>query len=251
MTHSPSKTVSFTKDPSGAAAFDLDKVRETNPDLAKKADKAGLALSKRDLSGVRAQVVVVLDHSGSMSADYQNGSVQTLVERALGFALQVDVDGEVPVIPFDGRVWPTVDVNVNNYADVVNREIYKKNQMGSTNLTLALEEVRKLAEKTDAPLFAIVITDGNPDNKSTATAKVVELAGYPVFLKFLALREVSYLSELDDLDASKRLLDNVDAKPEAGSGQNLLTATDLEFAEAMVDEWDSWIADATKANVLS
>lgn len=248
---SPAKSVSLTKDPSGAPAVDLVKVREQHPDLAKKADKAGVALGKKDLAGIRAQAVVVLDHSGSMSAEYQNGSVQTLVERALGFALQIDVDGEIPVIPFDSKVWPTVDVNVGNYTDVVNREIYKRNQMGSTNLTSALEEVRKLAEKTDAPLFAIVITDGNPDNKATATAKVVELAGYPVFLKFLALREVPYLSELDDLDASKRLVDNVDAKPENGSGQNLLTATDLEFAEAMVDEWDTWIADATKANILS
>lgn len=243
------RTVTLTKDASGTPAADLTKVRETSPELAKFADKAGIALSKRDLSGIRAQVVLLLDRSGSMRGDYASGAVQKLVERALGFSLQVDADGIVPVIPFDDRVWPSVDVTQANFSTIVASSLYS-DQMGSTNLAGALAQVEALANDADEPLFVIIATDGNPDHQPSATQMVCKLAGYPAFLKFLALREVPYLSQLDDLGDDVRLLDNVDAKPEKGSGLNLLTCSDAEFADAMVDEWDTWITAATAAGVL-
>ncbi len=246
----PTRTVVLQKDPAGAPAVDQTKVREANPKLADIAGKAGIALSKRDLSGIRAQVVALVDHSGSMHADYASGGVATLVERALGFALQVDVDGKIPVIPFDSRVWPSIEVTQTNFSTVVADSVWKPNEMGSTNLAAALEVVKEMADGSDQPIFLVVATDGNPDNKSATTKVVCELAGYPVFIKFLALREVDYLSELDDLDGTKRLLDNVDAKPEKGSGLNLLTCTDSQFVDAMADEWNTWVTAALAAGVL-
>lgn len=246
----PARTINLTKDPGGASAINLSKVREDgHVDLAKRADKAGIALSKRGLAGIRAQAVLVLDHSGSMYNDYANGKVQTLVERVLGFALQIDVDGTVPVIPFDSRVRPSVDVTVGNYSDAVNKQIWKQSQMGTTNLAAALEAVRDLAKVTDEPIFCAVVTDGSPDDRTAATKLVCELAGYPVFLKFLALDHVAYLDELDD-NPGPRLLDNVDSKPDA-DGPAILDMTDLQFADAMATEWDSWIEAATKAGVLA
>jgi hypothetical protein len=246
----PARTVNLVKDPTGAPAVNLTKVRDAgHVDLAKRADKAGLALSKRGLAGIRAQALLVLDHSGSMRADYASGAVQTLVERALGFALQIDVDGTVPVLPFDSHVWPTVDVTVANYAGAVDRDIWRRNQMGSTNLAAAMQTVKASAETTDAPIFCIVVTDGEPDNRAATTNAVCELARYPVFVKFLAVAPVAYLNELDDLGNDRRLLDNVDAKP-SSPALNLRTCTDAQFADAMVDEWDTWIAVATKAGVL-
>lgn len=243
-----SRSIKLTKDPAGSSAINLSKVRDAGHlDLAKRADKAGIALSKRGLAGIRAQAVLVLDHSGSMAYDYQNGKVQTLVERVLGFALQIDVDGTVPVIPFDSRVLPTVDVTVDNYQNVVDQQIWQPRNMGTTDLARALHEVRKLAAKTDEPIFCAVVTDGNPDSRQATTDVVVELAGYPVFIKFLAIRDVPYLNELDDMTPDVRLLDNVDTK----AFPNLDMVTDLAFAEAMADEWDSWIDAATKAGVLA
>lgn len=248
--------ISLVKDPSGAPAVDLTKLRDTHPSLVKRAEKAGISLSKRGLDGIRAQAVVILDHSGSMLDDYANGTVQTLVERALGFALQIDADGTVPVIPFDYGVRPAVDVTVSNYAGVVDRDIWQRYDMGSTNLAAALTALMDMATKADAPIFAIVICDGSPDSKEATTKVVCELAGYPVFLKFLAIKPVDYLQDLDDLPSGKggvfrrggsRLLDNVDAKfiPDPAG------MSDLAFADAMTDEWDSWIEAATAAGVLS
>lgn len=244
----PARTIHLTKDPTGGSAINLSKVRDAGHiDLAKRADKAGLALSKRGLAGIRAQAVLVLDHSGSMYNDYANGKVQTLVERVLGFALQIDVDGTAPVIPFDSHVWPTVDVTVNNYSGIVDQKIWKQDRMGSTDLAKALAVVREMAKTTNEPIFCAVVTDGSPDSKAATTAIVCELAGYPVFLKFLAIRDVPYLQELDDLGDDRRLLDNVDAK----FFNDPASVSDLEFADAMADEWDGWVAAATKAGVLT
>lgn len=242
----PARTVNLVKDAAGASAVNLSKVRDAGHiDLAKRADKAGIALSKRGLAGIRAQAVLVLDHSGSMHSDYANGKVQTLVERVLGFSLQIDVDGTVPVIPFDSRVLPAVDVTVDNYEGVVDRHIWNS-RMGTTNLAAALEVVRGMAQAATEPMFCAVVTDGSPDSKPAATNLVVDLARYPVFLKFLAIREVPYLAELDDMSPDLRLLDNVDAKffdDPAGM-------TDLAFADAMADEWESWIAAAQAAGII-
>jgi hypothetical protein len=244
-------SVSFTKDPSGAPAVDLKKVHEAgHVDLAKAAEKAGFALSKRDLAGMRAQVLVVLDESGSMRHDYESGAVQKLLQRCLGFALQVDADGTVPVIPFADNVWKTVEVTQANFATVVQEKLYRPGDMGLTNLTEALERVKDAAAQTDMPLFVIILTDGSPNHKPSATQLVCELAGYPAFLKFVALRPVDYLSELDDLPNSRRLLDNVDSKPEVGTNLDLLNCSDAEFADALADEWDTWVKAATAAGVL-
>lgn len=241
------KTVTLTKDPTGAPAVDLTKLSAEHVNLTKRAQKAGISLSKRGLDGIRAQAVLILDHSGSMWSDYNSGTVQTLVERALGFAMQIDVDGEIPVIAFDSQVWPAVDVNVGNYQDVVNREVWRRQKMGSTDLAAALTQLQEMAKTTDAPIFAIIVTDGAPDSRPKATKVVCELAKYPVFLKFLAIQPVDYLQTLDDLGPSKRLIDNADAKfidDPAG-------ISDLAFADAMVDEWDTWIGAATNAGLLT
>lgn len=244
----PARTVNMVKDASGGSAVNLSKVRDAGHiDLAKRADKAGIALSKRGLAGIRAQAVLVLDHSGSMHGDYANGKVQTLVERVLGFALQVDVDGTVPVIPFDSRVLPTVEVTVDNYRGVVNDRIWRGRDMGSTDLTRALQVVRDMAKATTEPIFCTVVTDGNPNDRHSTTELVVDLARYPVFVKFLAIRDVPYLNELDDMSPDRRLLDNVDAK----SFDDPSGVSDLAFADAMADEWDTWVAAAKKAGVLA
>lgn len=241
--------VSFVKDDKGAPAVDLAKVEATNPDLAKIAHKAGIALGKRNLSGIRAKVKVLLDHSLSMLDDYQSGKVQKLLTRCLGFSLQVDSDGTIPVVPFDSRVWPEVEVTQDNFSTAATA-IWKPNNMGSTNLAGALATIKQDAETSDEIQFVIVLTDGNPDNQDAATAVVCELANYAVLLKFLALRPVTYLSTLDDLPSTMRRVDNVDTKPSTDYPINLLECSDAEFVDALADEWDSWIQEATAAGII-
>lgn len=235
-----------------ASAIDLAKVREAGHiNLAKAGDAAQAALARRGLLGIRAEAITVLDHSKSMWADYNSGGVTVLTTRTLGFTLPFDADGKVPVIPFDSRVHLPITATMANHATVVRDQIWRPSHMGSTNLTGALEAVRDIAAKTTVPLYAAILTDGEPDDEKSAMKVVCDLARYPVFLKFLALRPVEFLSTLDTLGDSKRLLDNCNAKPDRGSTLNLLSCTDEQFQEAMADEWDQWIVRASRAGVLT
>ena len=241
--------VRIVRDDTGRPAVDLGKIQEAgHVSLVKKADAVGLALGLRGLRGIRANVITVLDRSGSMYRDYASGAVQQLVERALGFALQVDVDGMIPVIGFADDADAPVDVTVANYQGVIGRDIAMP--YGTTNMTAAMAVVRQYAEVTDLPLIVIVVADGGPDDPASTTRAFCELAAYPVFFKLLAVRPVDYFATLDDLGGDRRLLDNVDAKPERG-GKDLLAMDDTEFATAMVDEFEAWITLATAAGVLA
>jgi hypothetical protein len=69
-------------------------------------------------------------------------------------------------------------------------------------------------------------------------------------VKFLSVRPVDYLQELDDLEKKSpgaRLLDNFDTKdvPDPAG------LSDLQFAELMTDELDGWIQEATRKGVLA
>lgn len=240
------KTVKLTKD--SAPVVNYDDVAHHSVDLAKSSARANICLSKKDLFGIRAQVVLILDYSGSMERDYREGTIQKIVDRALAFGLQVDVDGTIPVIPFSSSLHPTVQVDIYNYQGVVQREIMKA-RMGSTNLTAALIKLKEMAAETKVPIFAFVVGDGDPDDKRTAEYQVCDLAGYPVFLKFLAIRPVDWLEELEDLENRKpgsRLLDNVDTKFIPAINH----VGDVEFFDMMVDEWGTWIKAAQEAGVL-
>jgi hypothetical protein len=248
-------TVNSIKDPNGGPAVDLSKHRADHPDLVKRADKAGLALSKRGLDGIRGEAVLLLDHSGSMRPDYKSGLVQMLVERFLAFALQIDVDGKIPVIPFDGKLHlagnrltgrrPHV-VTMENYRGVVDRDLWKPSEMGSTVMSAPLEYVADMArDLREGWLFVGLIGDGspNPEDKRKTTQAAIDISPLPLFLKFLAIRPVGYLQDLDDLEVPKvRPVDNIDAKfisDPAGM-------SDLAFADAMLDELDTWVRTVSR-----
>jgi len=255
----PARTINLVKDPTGAPAVNLAKMREAGHiDLVKHAEKAGISLSRRNLGGLRGAVRLYVDHSASMefpnARDYSNGNVQRLVERALGYAFQLDSDGQIPVIAFDSGLYPEVIVDQSNYEGVVERKIWRKGKMRGTEYAPVLEDLLAEAKTTTEPIFAIIVTDGSPSDRGKSTRLICELANYPVQIKFLAIREADYLKTLDDLEERRpnaRLLDNVDAKFFDGEDcPTLAEITDLQFADAMADEIDTWVEEAIAKGVL-
>lgn len=239
------KTVTLRKET--GAAISLEKIQAiNNVDLTKRYQKAGFALSKFGMDGARANVVMLLDFSGSMYGDYQNGTVQKIVERALAFAANIDDDGQMPIIPFDNTIHPVINADLSNFAGIINRELFDGRSMGGTQMAAPLNMVKQFAEESEDPIYLIVVGDGSPWDAEQTKRAVIELANYPVFIKFLSVRPVDFLDELDDLDDTQRLLDNVDSK----SIQNPDSLTDMELAEIMADEWLSWTVAATAKGVL-
>lgn len=247
------RSVPYVQDSRGTSATDLVSLEKSgHVSLAKRAHDAGFSLNKRGLAGIRAEGLLIVDHSGSMSGDYYSGAVQTLAERFLAFVLQFDVDGQVPIVAFDDAVYPEVVATVNNYQGIINREV-RKDYMGGTNLVPMLEYLLEKAKTTESPLFAAIVSDGDNSNRRNddkTEELFYELSRYPVFIKPLLVRPVEFFRKLDDYRGPKRLLDNVNTQASTRE-RNLLTCDDATFSEAAAEEWDVWVEAAKAADVLS
>ncbi len=249
-TMTAARTIRLAAPDTTAAQVNLDKADAGgHVSLVKQAQSVGDQLQKRGLLGMHAEPWLLLDRSGSMSGHYASGAVQAIVERALAFALLTSPTGTVNVLGFGSGVTKVVKVTQDNYRGVVGRDIPPPG-WDTTNLTAALDVVAARAKVADLPMFVTVVADGGADNEATATRLFCDLSRYPVYLKLLSVIPVPYFATLDDLDGTRRLLDNIDAKPERG-GTSLLRMDDDEFAEALTDEWDSWVKAATAAGVLA
>lgn len=216
-------------------------------DMMKKVEASKISLQKKSLTGYKMAVRAYIDSSGSMSSFYHNGIVQQLTERALGFTLAIDTDGEIPVATFGYNHVHRANVNLTNYQGVVNREKFYDG--GSTNLSASLEDLLKAAKKTREPIYALIVTDGAPNDRKDVARRVTELAKYKVFIKILVVGTDSdawsYVSSLDDMTVG-RLIDNVDAQ----RVNDPSALTDQQFADIMVEELDTWFITANNANIL-
>jgi hypothetical protein len=99
-------------------AISLDKVPAGLVNLTK---TAAVSLEKSGLTGQRAAVYLVLDHSGSMRRFYADGSVQRLAEQTLALSVNLDDDGNVPVGYFSDQAEAMLDVRLDNYQGVIDR----------------------------------------------------------------------------------------------------------------------------------
>ncbi len=267
-------------------AADADAQHGTGGLLTKKVDAAAKSLMANKVNpNQQWQVVAVVDRSGSMRDEYNSGAVQNAIDIALGFALIVDDDGNVPTVFFDDRL-ETHTIDTGNFHGFLNK--YGIRARNTTDLTSALHEVAKITGNGDLfsggggmfrrgggtkptvkhmqmPAYAIVITDGVPNDTGSATDAIRALSYRGIFLKFIYVGDVSvdrsgeprdpglrFLMSLDDdipvgvpYERGGRLIDNVDVKP-LGS---MMGASDGVIYDAMFDEVSTWTA-AAKANQL-
>jgi len=117
--------------------------------------------------------------------------------------------------------------------------------MGGTRLAPALQVVLDMARAATSPIFLTIVTDDDPADRTEVIRLLKELKKYAVFVKVLTLVRAPFWDRMDDLEVPG-LIDNLDAKritDPAGM-------SDLDFADAMVCEWDSWIDLATRAGIL-
>ena len=152
-------------------------------------------LVERGLGEHTANVALMLDYSGSMESRYNRGQVQTLVERMLPFAVRFDDDAEIDTFFFPNTKMERFGINLDNVEGCVER-ITKGHRMGSTPFTNAFDQVfqyYKFAEnrgsRRNMPVYLIFVTDGIPDNRSSAIRCIEQAATYPMFTQFMAIGE--------------------------------------------------------------
>lgn len=195
--------------------------------------KTMINLSKEanvDLGAIQAQVVAVIDYSGSMSGMYRDGTVQDVINKLLPVGLTFDDNGSVEVFRFDDNFKQIESLTAFNYGNFV-KEFMMNGSMGGTCYAPVLKEIKKqyitgevttkggffgFGKKTvkvdtkadTCPVFVIFITDGDNFDKSETDTIIRELSNYNCFVQFIGVggAHMGYLEQLDDL--SGRACDN-------------------------------------------
>lgn len=246
------KPVEIVQNEAAPVAFDLSKVKDRT--LLAEVNAIKERLAEDDLAGIRARVIVLLDFSGSMSRDYENGNVQELIRRVLAFSMNVDTDGTIEVYRFGSDVYPVHKVDNGNYNRAA-RDL-SKGRMGSTNLTAALAQVRRLAEESDEVIYLFVLTDGDPNDAHTAAQEYAQLANHAVFVKNIAIRPVGFLEQVDNFNAATApwYLQPLAARPVDNCNTQFITNPGAETAETFAaratEEWATWFIAAQHAGIL-
>lgn len=244
-------------------SISIEKVGEQAPELVPSVSLAKKTIETRNLQGLTASVALVLDYSGSMFPQYDSGAVQTLVNKVLALATQLDDDGQVDLYIFETRAHYVGTIDISSFRGAV-QKIQREYSMGSTDYTGAIKEVvthsgftmptvsvekkgffgRKttavadpLSAPADFPVLALFVTDGMPDSPETAEQAIIAASYRPVFWQFLSIgRPISFLQKLDDMDG--RYVDNADYK-----NVHDLNVPDEKLFDMLLDEYPAWVAD--------
>jgi hypothetical protein len=227
-------------------AISLEKVAQSAPGLVSLAKTAAVSLEKKGLTGQRAAVYLVLDHSGSMRPFYADGSVQRLAEQALGLSVNLDDDGTVPVGYFHSTTEAMLDVRLDNYQGIVDRT-HTAVRWGTTNYVAAMRNVideHQASGATD-PAFVIFQTDGSPDDRAATERILRDASTLPIFWAFVGFGgRVEFLEKLDDLRGRK--VDNASffhaARPH--------DVRDADLYDGLTHEYAGWLSAATAAGIV-
>lgn len=224
----------------------LDKIEQQAPGLVSLAKTAAVSLQKTGLSGQRAAVQLVLDHSGSMQPYYNNGAVQRLAEQALGLSVNLDDDGSVPLIFFGSYVEQYDDIRLDNYSGLVDTT-HPRVHWGSTDYVAAINAAITEYQKSGAtdPGLVIFQTDGEPNSRKAVERALRDASGLPIFWAFVGFGgRVEFLEKLDDLRGRK--VDNASffhaANPHA--------VTDSQLYDGITSEFAQWLTAARAAGIL-
>jgi stress response protein SCP2 len=237
---------------------------KSDPKLVSLAKTAGVSLAKNASADRAAKAWLVLDVSGSMHGLFASGKVDRLVQRALAYALNIDDDGEINVILFDGKAVVHDAVNPSNYARFSAAVMRRRDIWGGTDYGRAMQLLRQeAAAEADfgrMPVYVMFVTDGETSNRNVAERMIREASGEGIFWKFMAIGQMpkarfgfgrralptgfDFLAYLDDMPG--RVVDNADffavSDPDDPS--------DAEFFDLMANEYGSWIEQARSHRVL-
>lgn len=223
-------------------------VSDKSPVLLQKFDAATVSLEKRGLSGERAEVILVLDVSGSSRPLFGNGSYQELVDRFLAAALLFDDNGTIDTLLFDHRVHDAEPVTVANREGWTDRTTKRKGIWGTTKYAPPLERIAEgLTRGATMPTYVAFVTDGGNSDRKAAAEVVLRASGLPMFIQFMAIGRESdfpFLQKLDELTG--REVDN------AGfvAVEDVKAMSDEDFYARVMSEFPAWLTAARKTGIL-
>jgi hypothetical protein len=243
--------------PAPAASVDMDKARavdlrkqveSSSPVLLKKFDAAQVSLEKKGLLSERAEVVLVLDVSGSSRSLFRSGAYQVLIDRFVAAALLFDDNGTLDTWLFDHRLHEAEGITMANREGWTDRQLARKDIWGMTEYAKPIDKIADgLSRGGRMPTYVAFITDGANHDKRDTTKAIQRAAGLPAFFQFMAIGKANdfpFLQRLDELTG--REIDNAGffaiSDPQGIS--------DDEFYDNVMIEFPAWLEAARRAGIL-
>lgn len=193
------------------------------------------------LSNIISRVALVLDFSGSMELLYENGTVQSVIERIMPIAMQFDDNQELDLWIFENGFKRIGGVTKQNFYGLA-KHIYDNYRMGGTHYAPVMFDIKnKYIDEEPAQIanYVIFITDGNNSDKSDAKRAITEISNYPIFFQFVGIgsAKFDFLEKLDDMDG--RYVDNANFFPI----RDINNMEDRQLYSNLFAEYPSWLSD--------
>ena len=188
---------------------------------------------------IKARVALVLDFSGSMRDMFDDGTVQSVIERVIPIALSFDDNGVLDFWIFENGFHRLDGITLDNFYGLAN-QIRSKYTMGGTRYAPVLKDVDKFYIKEEPEKivdFVIFITDGDNSDKSDATDIIRRMSYHPIFIQFLGVGSSSfdYLEDLDNME--DRYVDNVNFF----SINDINSMSDDDLYSLLLKEFPQWL----------
>jgi len=192
------------------------KILEEKPRLINLLKPINICLKKNKLEALKAEVVFVLDASGSMRKQFIEGNVQEILERLTLLAMQFDDDNALELWAFGKEFKQFESVQFSNLDDYIERLVAgdKKRgeiipSLGGTNNEPPI--IKALSEKyqnTSLPTYIIFISDGGISQNKKIKELINKASHYAIFWQFVGLGGNNYgvLEKLDTME--NRFVDN-------------------------------------------
>lgn len=201
-----------------------------------------------DFNNLRAKVALVLDFSGSMSRMFEDGTVQSLIEKIIPIALKFDDNGELDFWIFDDSYKRLAPITIDNFYGLAKR-VKDKYRMGCTSYSPVMGDIiRKytIEEPTNLPTYVVFITDGDNADKELTTKFIVNNCIKPIFWQCVGIGSGSmkYLEKIDDLPS--REIDNVDFFKVEDPNK----VTDESLYAKLFDEYPGWLKEVKSKGII-
>jgi stress response protein SCP2 len=256
---------------------------EKAPELISLAKLATISLEKNGLTAIKAKAAFVIDASGSMTTQYNQGQVQETLNRVFPLGVHFDDNNELETWAFAKLSKKLSNVTFANYKSYVNQEDggWKKwmSQLNSgyNNEPAVIKDViqhfagltppepkfqnggflgfgKKLeavneyapAITSKTPVFVLFISDGGVDKNDEIEHLIKWSSSLPIFWQFIGIGGYSYgaLEKLDDLQG--RYLDNADFF----SIDDLNEISESELYDRMMAEFPKWLEMAKAKGII-
>ncbi|MBC7796284.1 MAG: VWA domain-containing protein [Pyrinomonadaceae bacterium] len=229
------------------------KIEKDAPQLVNLAKTLTISLEKRNLQETVAKVALVVDASGSMNHQYQNGDVQRVIDRIVPLAVHFDDDGELDTWFFASKQKKTVSVTLSNVQNYVNRLPGLKSWFSgildlgiSNDEPLVMKDIIREYQTSQIPAYVVFISDGGVHQNAEITRLISDASRLPIFWQFVGIGGSSYgiLEQLDTMGG--RFIDNCNFF----ALDDIKNISDAELYERLLNEFPAWLKLAKSNGII-